>query len=715
MRLTVRLLPAVLALVMLTVLTHAGDEPLKYPNTKRGDQIDEYHGVKVADPYRWLEEDVRESKEVKDWVDAENKVTNAYLAKISERAAIKKRLTELWNYERFSLPTKRNGLYFFTRNDGLQNQSVLYVADGLNAEPRLLLDPNKWSKDGTISLAGTAVDPDAKYLAYGKSEGGSDWHTWHVLDVRTGKPLADELHWVKFSNTAWTKDGKGFFYTRYPEPQKGKKFQDLAFDAAVYYHRLGTVQADDVMVYKRPDHKEWGFSAHVTEDGRYLVLTIWKGTDDRYRIVYRDLQEPFASPVDLIDDFDNKYDFVGNEGPVFYFVTDVNAPMGRLISIDVRKPDWKHWKEIIPEAKHALEHVDLVGNTFVASYLKDAYSYVRIFNMAGDFVRDVELPSIGSASGFGGRRTDTETFYSFSSFAVPSSIYRYDLITGKSELWKQPKVKFNPSDYETKQVFYKSKDGTKIPMFLTAKKGTELDGNNPTLLYGYGGFNIPITPAFSPARLDWMEMNGIFAVANIRGGGEYGKQWHQSAIKLKRPKAYEDFITAAEFLIAKKYTRPEKLAIQGRSNGGLLVGAVMCQRPELFGACLPGVGVMDMLRFHKFTAGRYWVDDYGSADNPEEFKVLRSYSPYHNLKKGVNYPATLVVTADHDDRVVPSHSFKFIAQLQYCQGGPAPVLARIETKAGHGAGRSTAQIIDEVTDEWSFLVKNLHMKVNAAK
>ena len=698
-------------LLVWSLASLAGDTPLKYPKTKRVDQVDDYHGTKVPDPYRWLEADVRESKEVAAWVEAENKVTNAYLDAIPERDGIKKRLTELWNFERYSLPAKKSGLYFFTRNDGLQNQSVLYVADALKAKPRVLLDPNKWSKDGTVSLAGTAVSPEAKFLAYGKSEGGSDWHTWHVLDVRTGKEMSDEVKWIKFSNISWTNDGKGFFYTRYPEPEKGKKFQGLAFNAALYYHRVGTSQGDDVLVYKRPDHPDWGFGNSVSEDGRYLVISIWKGTDHRNPVVYRDLQEPFASPIELIDGFENKYDFVGNDGPVFYFVTDLQAPMGRLIAVDTRKPDRKHWKEIIPTSKNALQGINLVGNLFVASYLKDARSYIRIFDLEGSPVRDVELPGIGTTAGFGGERGETETFYTFSSFAVPPSIYRYDLITGKSDLWKQPKVGFQPADYETKQVFYASKDGTKIPMFITAKKGLALTGANPTLLYGYGGFNISITPGFRASVVNWMEMGGTYAVANIRGGGEYGKDWHQSAIKLNRTKAYEDFIAAAEWLIDQKYTRPDKLAIQGRSNGGLLVGAVMCKRPDLFGACLPGVGVMDMLRFHKFTAGRYWVDDYGSADDEKEFKALYSYSPYHNLKKDVKYPATLCVTADHDDRVVPSHTFKFISQLQYCQRGAAPVLARIDTKAGHGAGRSTAQVIDEVTDEWSFLVKNLKMNL----
>lgn len=699
----------------LPLATIAGEPDLKYPETKRIDHVDDYHGVKVPDPYRWLEADVRESKEVKNWVTAQNKVTNKYLESIPERDAIRKRLKDLWNYERFSAPSLKGGRYFYTRNDGLQNQSVLYVQESLKDEPRELIDPNKWSKDGTVSLAGVSVSPNGRYLAYAKSDAGSDWSTWAVKDVDTGKDLADEIKWVKFSSPTWTKDSLGFFYSRYPEPKKGEKFQGLVFNPKLYFHRVGTPQADDVLVYHRPDHPEWGFQTSISDDGRYLVITIWKGTDDRYRVVYRDLQEPYAYPIDLIDNFENKYDFIGNDGPKFYFTTDYKAPRGRVIAIDIRKPAKENWQEVIPEGDSALTGVGFVSNLFVADYLKDARTQVKIFNTSGDFIREVDFPGIGTASGFGGSRSNTETFYTFNSFATPPSIFRYDMITGKSELFRQPKVKFDPNQFVTKQVFYKSDDGTKVPMFITYKKGLKLNGNNPTLLYGYGGFNISITPRFSLGTVAWMEMGGVYAVANIRGGGEYGKEWHQSAVKLNRPKAYEDFIAAAEWLIDNKYTSKKKIAIQGRSNGGLLIGAVMCKRPDLFGACLPGVGVMDMLRFHKFTAGRYWVDDYGSSDNPEEFKVLYSYSPYHNLKPGVEYPPTLVITADTDDRVVPSHSFKFISQLQYCQSGDNPVLARIETRAGHGAGRSTQQVIDEITDEWAFLVKNLKMNVDLPK
>ncbi len=701
-----------LASILLSMATIAADEKqLSYPKTKRIDHADDYHGVRVADPYRWLEDDVRKSPQVAEWVAAQNKVTFGYLHAIPQREAIQKRLTELWNYERYSAPFKAGGRYFFTKNDGLQNQAVLYTQDTLDDKPRVLLDPNKWSKDGTIALTGMEVSDDGKYLAYGVAEAGSDWNTWHILHVADGKVMSDEVKWIKYSGAAWSADGKGFFYSRYDEPKPGEAFQKVTLHQKVYYHRLGTAQSDDVLVYRRPDRPDWGFQTSVTEDGRYLILTMWKGTNHQYRITYKDLGEPYAMPVDLIEDFDNEYTFVGNDGPVFYFKTDWKAPKGRLIAIDTRKPERANWKEIVPESQENLSSVSFVGNLFVAHYLKDARTQIKLFGTDGVLVREVELPGIGTASGFGGKRADTETFYSFSSFATPPSIYRYNLVTGKSTLFRRSNVKFNGDDYEVKQVFYTSKDGTKVPMFVTAKKGIVLDGSQPTLLYGYGGFNIPMLPGFSITRAAWLEMGGVFAQANLRGGGEYGKEWHEAGTKLRKQNVFDDFIAAAQWLIDNKYTRPDKLAIQGGSNGGLLIGAAMTQRPELFGACLPAVGVMDMLRFHKFTAGRFWVDDYGSSDNAEEFKALYAYSPYHNLKKGVKYPATLVTTADTDDRVVPGHSFKFIAMLQACQGGNAPVLARIETRAGHGAGKPTAKQIEEVADQWAFLVRNLHMTI----
>jgi prolyl oligopeptidase len=684
-------------------------ERITYPQTRRVEHYDEYHGTRVADPYRWLEDDVRQSSEVAAWVEAQNKVTFAHLEEISQREAIRRRLTELWNYEKFSTPSKRGGQYFFLKNDGLQNQDVLYVQSSLEASPALLIDPNTWSKDGTVALAGTAVSDDGRYLAYGVAGAGSDWRTWHIMEIDSRQVLSDELKWIKFTNIAWTNDNRGFFYSRFDEPPEGAAFQSLNLNQKLYYHYVGTPQSSDVLVYRTPEHPEWGFLPEVSEDGQWLIVSVWKGTDPRYRILYRDLSEPFAMPVELIDNFDNEYSFLGNDGPVFYFKTDVDAPRRRVVAIDTRRPERKHWREIIPQAEETLTSVNLVGNQFVAEYLKDAVTQIKLYTLDGKPVREVEFPGIGTASGFSGRRTDTETFYSFSSFATPPSTYRYDLITGQSTLLRRSGAKINPDEYEVKQVFYRSKDGTRVPMFISHKKGLKLDGNNPTLLYGYGGFNIPLTPGFSISRAMWMEMGGVFAVANLRGGGEYGEAWHQGGTKQNKQNVFDDFIAAAEWLISNKYTQSKKLAIQGGSNGGLLVGAVMTQRPDLFGACLPAVGVMDMLRFHQFTAGRYWVDDYGSADNPEEFKALYAYSPYHNLK-AAKYPPTLVTTADTDDRVVPGHSFKFAAALQHAQRGDAPVLIRIETRAGHGAGKPTSKIIEEVADQQAFLVKHLGME-----
>lgn len=704
----------------ISMTTDSRAQSLKYPPTKRVQQYDDYHGVKVHDPYRWLEEDVRVSKEVAAWTEEQAKFTEAFLAKIPEREAIKKRLTDLWNFEKYGIPFKvAKKYYVFSKNDGLQNQSVYYLQDTLDSKPRVLLDPNTWSKDGTVALTALDFSEDGKRLAYGVSEAGSDWSVVHVLDVDSGKKLDDEVRWVKFSDLSWTHDGKGFFYSRFPEPKKGEKFQALSLNQKLYYHRLGTPQAQDELIYERPDDPRYTVYGGVTEDGKYLVIYVGDGTTSRKNKLFvkqlgrDDGREPAGKIMTVIDDFESVNSVIDNEGSTLFVKTDYKAPKGRIVAIDLAKPGRDQWKEIIAESADTLQGAGVTGGLFVCNYLKDARSQVKMFDLAGKFVRAVELPGIGTVGGFGGRRDETETFYAFNSFASPGRIYRYDMKTGKSALFKEPKVKFNPDDYVTTQVFYPSKDGTKIPMFITHKKGIKLDGNNPTLLYGYGGFNISLTPVFSISRLVWMEMGGVYAQPNIRGGGEYGKAWHQAAVKTKRQVAFDDFIAAAEWLIKNKYTQPSKLAIQGGSNGGLLVGACMTQRPELFGAALPAVGVMDMLRFHKFTAGRYWVDDYGSSDNPEEFKALYAYSPYHNLKKGVKYPATLVTTADTDDRVVPSHSFKFIAALQYSHAGDTPVLARIETRAGHGAGRPVSKAIDEVADMWAFLVKALGMKGNS--
>lgn len=700
----------VIAFLVICIIQVASASRLEYPETQRIDHVDDYHGVKVIDPYRWLEEDVRESERVRDWVSAQNKVTFEYLQSLPRREQIKERLTELWVYEKYSVPGKADGRYYIAKNDGLQNHYVIYVMDSLDGPRRALLNPNRWSKDGTTALGGMSFSEDGRFLAYAIQDAGSDWRTWKVRDVETGKDLDDTLHYLKFTGAAWEPKSRGFFYSKYPDPESNEQFTSLNKEMKVMYHSLGTNQEDDIVVFYRPDQPEWGYGIEVTDDGCYLILTIWVGTDEKYRIMYKDLNQPYAMPIDLIEDFENEYSFIDNDGPVFFFRTDFEAPNRRVIAIDTRKPERGNWKEIIPETREPLQSVDLVSNLLVCKYLKDVTTQVKLYTMHGRHLSDVELPGLGTAGGFGGKRKDTETFYSFQSFAVPPSIYRYDLVTGESKLLERAKVGFDPNEYITEQIFYKSKDGTRVPMFITHKKDIKHDSSNPTLLYGYGGFNVSIRPYFSALRLVWMEMGGIYAVANIRGGGEYGQKWHEAGKKMNKQNVFDDFIAAAEYLIESGYTSSQKLAIMGGSNGGLLVGACMTQRPDLFKAAVPEVGVMDMLRFDKFTAGRFWVDDYGSAENSKEmFEYLRSYSPYHNLRRGVSYPATLVTTADTDDRVVPGHSFKFTAQLQNCHGGDNPVLIRIETRAGHGSGKPTSMIIEEQADIYAFLAKNLGM------
>ncbi len=683
----------------------ADAKPARYPDARKADVVDDYHGTKVADPYRWLEDP--DSPETRAWVEAENKVTAAYLDAIPARSALKERLTKLWNYEKFGAPRKEGGRYFYSRNTGLQNQSVLYSTETLDGEPRLLIDPNTLSPDGTVALSGVSYSDDGTLMAYGIAAAGSDWTEWKVRDVATGQDRDDHLKWIKFSGADWTKDGQGFFYGRFPEPEPGASLKAPNYYQKLYYHKLGTPQGDDVLVYERPDHKEWQFGAEVTEDGQYLVLSISKGTDHKNRVLYKDLTKPQDQPTELIDNFDAEYSFIDHEGPVFWFKTNKGAPLGKVVAIDTSAPAPRELKTLIPEAAETLQSVSLVDNTLIASYLKDAHAQVKMFDVAGKFVRELKLPGLGTAGGFGGKRRDTETFYSFTSFTSPPTIYRYDMKTGASTVFRRPKIDFNPDDHETTQVFYPSKDGTKVPMFLSHKKGLKLDGSNPTYLYGYGGFNISLTPTFSPANVVWMERGGVFAQPSLRGGGEYGEAWHQGGTKLNKQNVFDDFIAAAEYLIEKKITSSPKLAIGGGSNGGLLVGACLAQRPELFGAALPAVGVMDMLRFHKFTIGWAWIDDYGSSDNPEQFRAIHAYSPLHNIKPGTAYPATMVTTADHDDRVVPAHSFKFAATLQAAQSGDAPILIRIETKAGHGAGKPTTKIIEEAADRWAFLIRAL--------
>jgi prolyl oligopeptidase len=686
------------------------DKLLAYPKTQTVDQIDDYHGITVADPYRWLEDP--DSEETKAWVEAQNQVTFGYLEEISARKAIQQRLTQLWDYEKFGIPFKEGDRYFYFKNDGLQNQSVLYTLTSLDAEPRVLLDPNQLSEDGTIALSGLSISENGKLMAYGLSTSGSDWQEWKVRDVETGEDLADHLRWIKFSGASWSHDHQGFFYSRYDQPNEATKLEDVNYFQKLFYHPIGKPQSEDILIYHRPDQKEWGFSGGVTEDGRYLIISVWLGTDPRNLVFYKDLTNPDAQVVELINTFEASYSFIDHEGSVFWFRTDLDAPCGRVIAIDITKPEPENWQEVIPQAAETLESVGLLNDQFVADYLKDAHSQIKIFDLKGTLIREVELPGIGSAGGFGGKRYDTETFYSFTSFTTPATIYHYDLVKDKSTIFRQPTVDFNPADYETKQVFYRSKDGTQVPMFITHKKGLQLNGNNPTYLYGYGGFNVSLTPSFSVGSLVWLEMGGVYAVPNLRGGGEYGEEWHQAGTKLNKQNVFDDFIAAAEWLIANQYTSPSKLAIGGGSNGGLLVGACMTQRPDLFGAALPAVGVLDMLRFHKFTIGWAWTSDYGSPENLDEFQALYAYSPLHTLKPGTAYPATMITTADHDDRVVPAHSFKFAAALQAAHTGEQPVLIRIETKAGHGAGKPTAKIIEEIADRWAFLVRSLNIDVS---
>ncbi|HYJ06974.1 MAG TPA: prolyl oligopeptidase family serine peptidase [Chthoniobacterales bacterium] len=678
-----------------------------YPAAPKSEQVDDYHGTKVADPYRDLEN--TDSEATKKWIEAENKVTFDYLAGIPERKKINEKLTALWNYEKYTVPFREGGRYFFSKNTGLQNQSVLYTGPALPGDAKTLIDPNTLSKDGTVALSGYDVTGDGKLLAYGIAVAGSDWQTWKVRDIETGKDLTDDVQWVKFSLASWKKDGSGFFYSRYDAPASADQLKQANYFHKVYFHKLGTPQSKDELVYERKDHKDWNFSSEVTEDGRFLIIDVSQGTDPKNRIFYKDLAKADAPVVELLNKQDAAYSFLGCDGNIFWFETNLGAPKGRIVSIDITKPE--EIKTLVPEAADKLENVELVGDRFIASYLKDAHSSVRLFELTGKPAGEIKLPGLGTASGFKGKRKDTETFYSYVSFTEPPAIYRHDLKSGESKVLFRPKVDFKSEDFTTEQVFYPSKDGTKVPMFITYRKGLDKNGNNPTILYGYGGFDSSLTPSFSASIATWLQMGGVYAAANLRGGGEYGEEWHLSGTKLRKQNVFDDFIAAGEWLIANKYTSTPKLAISGRSNGGLLVGAVLNQRPELWGAALPGVGVMDMLRFQKFTIGWAWTSDYGSSENAEEFAALYKYSPLHNIKAETKYPPTFITTADHDDRVFPGHSFKYAAAMQAAQAGPAPVLIRIETRAGHGAGKPTSKIIEETTDQWAFLVKNLGMKL----
>jgi len=684
---------------------------LSYPPAAHGSVVETYHGTEVADPFRWLEDS--DAAQSRTWIEAQNELTESWLAAVPGRAKIRERLDDLWTFERFGMPSKHGDAYFFTYNDGYQSQSVICRARSLTAEREVILDPNGFSDDGTVSLGGTAWSEDGRYLAYGLSDGGSDWRTWHVRDLQTGADLEDRLEWVKFSSPTWSHDGLGFYYGRYPAAED--KLQSENLGQQLYYHRVGTDQADDVLVFDDPEYPKRGYGAGVTEDGALLVLNVWEGSARKNRLYFQDLTTPGAEVIRALDDFDAAYTPIGNDGWKVYLRTDKDAPRGRIVSLDVAAAASGDVDlvEIISEHEEVLQGASIVGGRLVLTYLSDAKTRVEIREKDGRAVRQVELPGIGSAFGFGGKEApaESETFFAFSSYTQPTALYRYDVATGESSLYKRPDVDFDGDAYETKQVFFSSPDGTRVPMFITARKGLALDGNAPTQLYGYGGFNISMRPSFSPSVACWLDMGGVYAVANLRGGGEYGREWHLAGTRERKQNVFDDFIAAAEWLIDAGYTSSDRLAISGGSNGGLLVGACMTQRPDLFAAALPAVGVLDMLRYHLFTIGWAWASDYGTSEEEEMFPTLLGYSPLHNLESGVAYPATLVTTGDHDDRVVPGHSFKFAAALQEAQGGDRPTLIRIETRAGHGAGKSREQQLDEATDRWTFLLDALGMKL----
>ena len=693
--------------IIINTLTAKGDT-LSYPDSKPGNTVDTLHDIKIPDPYRWLED--LNSEQTSAWVKAQNSLTDSYLDAIPGRKALENHLTKLWNVERIGVPSFEGGYYFFSKNNGLQNQSVLYSTKSLDLEPTVLLDPNKLSKDGTVALNSYEVSPNGKYLAYSTSASGSDWVEWKVREISSGKDLSDHLKWSKFSGASWAKNSKGFYYGRFPTPKNGEEMMAQNIHKKIYFHEIGKPQSEDLLVYERPNQPKQGLYAWVTEDGKYLLIQVSQGTDTKNGLFYKDLRNPTSKVIELLSDFDASYDFVTNLGSKFIIRTDLNAPKQKVISIDINEPLSDRWETIIPESTETLRSVSHIGGLFIANYLKDARTEIRRFKTNGNPLPPVKLPGLGTAAGFGGKSDQTETFYYFTSFTSPGAVYRYDVTRNASTLFKAPETQFNRDHYEARQIFATSRDGTKIPMFIVSKKNLKLDGNNPTLLYAYGGFNISLRPSYSPATIAWLDLGGIYVMANLRGGGEYGEEWHQAGMKLKKQNVFDDFIACAEHLISKKFTSSKKLSIAGGSNGGLLVGACMVQRPELYGACLPAVGVMDMLRFHKFTIGWAWQAEYGKPDDPDDFKNLLKYSPYHNLKPN-NYPATMVITSDHDDRVVPSHSYKFAAALQSSQNGSAPTLIRIESKAGHGAGTPTSKRIEAIVDKYAFLAKALGFEI----
>ncbi|WP_028114966.1 prolyl oligopeptidase family serine peptidase [Ferrimonas kyonanensis] len=672
------------------------------PETARSTVVDSLHGTQVADPYRWLED--LDSAETADWVKRQQSYGDRYLAQIPNRTVIEDRITQLWNYEKLSPPEVKGENQFFYRNDGLQSQSVLYRADKQGKHDKVLLDPNGFSSDGTIALSGVSISEQGQWLAYGTSQSGSDWQQWQFVNIATGEALTDKLEWIKFSSATWDKQGEGVWYSRYDAPAAGdNKMEQANYFQKVYYHKLGTPQSEDTLVYHRPDQKDWGFGTELSDDGKYLLITVSQGTDPRNRFFYQELAT--GNTVELMSELEAEYLFLGNDGDTFYFKTDYQAPKGRIIAVDLTKPQKAHWRELVAETDNTIYNASIINNRFVVSYLKDVLAEVQVYGLKGELQQTLALPGAGRVVGISGGRDDQQMYFLFNSYIHPTGVYRYDFNGSEVSAYNIPDVAFSPADYVSEQVFYTSKDGTRVPMIISYKKGMKKDGNNPTLLYAYGGFNISLTPRFSPATIAWLDMGGVYAVPNLRGGAEYGEAWHQGGMKEKKQNVFDDYYAAAEYLIAQNYTNSSKLGAYGRSNGGLLMGAALTQRPDLFAAVLPAVGVLDMLRFQKFTIGWAWTSEYGSADNAEDFGYLRAYSPLHNVVKQA-YPATMVMTADHDDRVVPSHSFKFTAELQHQQQGDAPVIARIETKAGHGAGKPTAMKIAEFRDIYAFLWHN---------
>lgn len=693
------------AMAAVLILACGGQTGIDYPQTKKGDQVDDYFGTKVADPYRWLEDD--QAAEVKQWVIAQNKVTDAYLEKIPFRETIRRRIRETLNYPRYSQPIKAGRYYLFSKNDGLQDQSVYYIQQGLDGEAEVLLDPNTLSKDGTVGVGLAGISKDDRYLCFSRSDGGSDWKEFRVMELESREELPDRVRWIKFSGASWYKDG--FFYSGYEAPKKGEELTAANRFNRVYFHKLGDPQAKDKVVFEDPEHPLRYIFASVTEDERFLLLYVSEGTHGN-EIYYRDLEDPRGKILQLIKGFENNHQVIDNIGDRLLIQTDLDAPKGRLVLVDPAKPAPENWITFLAEGENAIQSVSLAGQRVFVSVLKDASTRTFQYDLEGNLEREIVYPALGSAGGFYGKKRDTTLFYTFTSFMYPPTIFRYDVEAGKSEVFRRSRVKFNPDDYAVKQVFYSSKDGTRVPMFIVNKKGLNLNGDNPTLLYGYGGFSASMTPYFSAGILVLLENGGVYAMANIRGGGEYGEEWHKAGMLQHKQSSFDDFIAAAEYLIAEKYTSSERLAIAGASNGGLLVGACMTQRPELFKVAFPAVGVMDMLRYHKFTVGWGWAVEYGSSDKEEDFRYLYAFSPLHNIKEGVNYPATLVTTADHDDRVVPAHSFKFIATLQEKHHGENPVLISIETRSGHGSSNLT-KAIDSLTDRWSFMFFNMGVRI----